>query len=140
MRSRNGNAAAGDKRLVEVIFADDDKPPTQMFHTIVTLWMSENDRGLDRDVYSWAHQGGSSPDSNTRKKATESLSLLKALEEPRTLPQSPNRIVTVRCADGDKWIAKRFPIDRVPAEVHQILMILGFDDKDFSRLTFIKSP
>jgi hypothetical protein len=66
--------------------------------------------------------------------------LLKALEEPRTLPESLNRVVTVRCADGDKWIAKRFPIDRVPAEVHQVLMILGFDDKDFGRLTFVKSP
>ena len=132
------NAASSDKRLVEVIFAADDKPPTQQFHIVMTLWLSERNRGDDRFVYDWAVQGGSSPDSDTRKKTTETLKLLQALDEPKVLPESPNQIVTVRCADGDKWLVKRFPIDKVPAEVHQILTIMGFHDGDFNRLRFVK--
>jgi hypothetical protein len=132
------NSASSDKRIVEVTFARDDKPPTQEFHIVMTLWLSEQNRGFDRDVYSWAHQGGSGPDPDTHKKAAESLKLLRALDEPKVLPDSPNQIVTVRCANGDKWVVKRFPIDKVPAEVHQILTIMGFHDEEFSRLTFIK--
>ncbi len=132
------NFAATDRRLVEVSFATDDKAPTQMFHTVVTLWISEKNRGSSRDVYSWAHQGGYGSDTNTFKKATGSLKLLRALDEPKILPESPNQIVTVRCADGDKWVVRRFPIDKVPDKIHQILTIMGFKDADFSRLTFIK--
>jgi hypothetical protein len=50
------NSASSDRRIVEVTFAEDDKPPTQMFHIVMTLWLSEQNRGFDRDVYSWAHQ------------------------------------------------------------------------------------
>ena len=132
------NAPSSDKRLIEVTFARDDKPPTEMFHIVMTLWLSEKNRGSDRDVYSWAHQGGYGPDPDTRKKAAECLKLMQALDEPKVLPDSPNQIVTMRCADGDKWVVKRFPIDKVPAEVHQILTIMGFHDREFSRLTFIK--
>lgn len=132
------NSWAPGKHLVEVTFAADDKAPTEMFHTIVTLWISEKNRGSDRNVYSWALQRGYSPDSDTRKKASESVKLLKSLDEPEVLPESPNQIVTVRCAEGDKWIAKRFPIDQVPAEVHQILTIMGFPDEEFNRLKFTK--
>ena len=132
------NAPSRDKRLVEVTFARDDKPPTQTFHIIMTFWLSEQNRGFDRDVYDWAHQGGSSPDHDTHKKSADSLKLLRALDEPKVLPDSPNQIVTVRCAEGDKWVVRRFPIDKVPAEIHQILTILGVHDEEFSRLTFIK--
>jgi hypothetical protein len=131
---------AGEKRLVEGIFAADDKPPTEMFHTVTTLWISEKNRGSDRDVYDWAHQGEYDADPNTRQKADESLKLLKALSEPKNLPASPNRIVTVRCIDGDQWIVKRFSIDKVPIEVHQILVTMGFKDESFKRLTFTKNP
>jgi hypothetical protein len=132
------NSASSDKRLVEITFAADDKPPTQAFHIVMTLWLSEKNRGLDRFVYDWAHQGGHGPDPDARKKAAEALKILQTLPEPKVLPDSPNRIVTVRCADGDKWTTKRFPFDKVPAEVHQILTLLGFRDEEFSRLTFIK--
>ena len=132
------NAPSSDKRLVEVIFAADDKPPTQRFHIIMTYWLSEQNRGSDRDVYDWAIQGGSSPDPDTLKKAAESLKLLRALNEPTNLPDSPNQIVTIRCADGDKWVVKRFPIDRVPAEIREILTIMGVQGEQMGRLTFIK--
>jgi hypothetical protein len=132
------NAPSSDKRLVEVTFAADDKPPTQRFHIVMTLWLSEENRGHDRFVYDWAVQGGSSPDSDTLKKAAESLKLLQALDEPKDLPESPNQIVTVRCTDGDKWLVKRFPIDKVPPKVHQILTIMGFQDGTFNRLKFTK--
>ena len=127
-----------DKRIVEVTFAIDDKPPTQRHHTVMTLWLSGQNRGSARDIRSYAYQGAWQPDPDTHKKAAESLKLLRALDEPKNLPDSPNQIVTVRCADGEKWLVKRFPIDKVPVEVHQILTIMGFLDESFSRLTFIK--
>jgi hypothetical protein len=132
------NSAPADKHLVEVTFAMDDKPPTQMFHIVLTLYISEHNRGSQRDVYNWAHQGGYGPDPDTQKKATECIRLVKSLDEPNELPDNPNQIVTVRCADGDKTIIKKFPIDQVPSEVHQVLTIMGFRDEEFSRLKFIK--
>ena len=102
------------------------------------FWLSELSRGSDRDVYAWAIQGSSTPDPDTKKKAAESLELLQSLDEPKILPDSPNQIVTIRCADGDKWIVKRFPIDKVPAEIHEILTIMGVQDAQIERLTFIK--
>jgi len=120
------NSIPTDRRLVEVIFAGDDKPPTTMFHEVDYLWISEKNRGEDRDYYSWADHGGMSPDADTQKEAAECRKLLKTIDEPKQLPDSPNKIVTVRCADGDTTIVKRFPVDAVPAEVHQILIIMGF--------------
>jgi hypothetical protein len=132
------NSYSPGKHLVEVIFATDDRPTNQMFHTIVTLWISEKNRGSDRWVYSWANQSGYSPDADTEKKAKRCKELLKALDEPKDLPASPNQIVTVRCLYGGETLAKKFPIDRVPYEVHQILTIMGFRDEDFVRLKFIQ--
>lgn len=104
----------------------------------MTFWLSEENRGVDHDVYDWAVQGASGHDPDTRKKAEESLKLLRAMGEPKVLPDSPNQIVTVRCADGDTWLVKRFPIDKVPTEVRQILTFMGVRDEELNRLTFIK--
>ena len=132
------NTPSSDKRFIEVIFAQDDKPPTQAGHIVMVLWISETSRGSERHVYSGAHQGGSSLEPDTCIKATESMKLLKVLDEPKDLPESPNQIVTVRYLDGSEMIAKRFPIDQVPSEVHQILTLMGFRDEEFSRLKFIQ--
>jgi hypothetical protein len=129
---------ATDTRLVEVSFVTDDKAPTERFHTVVTLWISEKNRGSSRDSHSWARRGGYRADPQTLSKATMSLKLLKGLDEPKVLPESPSHIVTVRCAERGKWIVRRFPIDQVPEEVRQILTIMGFEDAEFSRLTFPK--
>ena len=43
--------------LVEVVFAEDDRPTDQTFHTIVIFWISENQHGKDRQIYDWATQG-----------------------------------------------------------------------------------
>jgi hypothetical protein len=61
------NGASIDRRMVEVTFAADDKPPTQQFHIVMTLWISERNRGDDRFVYDWAVQGGSNPDPDAPK-------------------------------------------------------------------------
>jgi hypothetical protein len=127
-----------DKCLVEVIFAGDDKPPTTSFHEVDHLWISEKNRGRDFDYYGWADHGGWEADADTPKKAAECRKLLQTIVEPKQLPDSPNKIVTVKCADGDATIIKRFPIDAVPPEVHQILTIMGFPDSAFSRLKFVK--
>jgi hypothetical protein len=126
--------------LVEVVFATDDRPPVQTFHTIVMLWISENQHGQYRQIYDWATQGGSSPDTDTLQKAAECLKLLKLIGQPKDLPESPNHVVMVRCLDGDNMLVKKFPIDRIPSEVHQILAIMGFDDSQFIRLKFIQKP
>jgi hypothetical protein len=132
------NASAIDKMLVEVAFATDDRAENQTGHTIILLWMSETKTGMYRQIYNWATQGGSSPDADTLKKAAECLKLLKQIEQPKKLPESPNDVVTVRCLDGDDMIVKKFPIDQVPSEVHQILAVMGFGDD--SRLKFIQKP
>jgi hypothetical protein len=133
------NSIPDYKRLVEVSFAGDDKPPATFFHEVDYLWISENIRGADRDYYSWADHGGQvGADSDNQKKVAECRKLLQTVDEPKQLPDSPNKIVTVRCADGDKIITKRFPIDAVPQAVHEILTIMGFPDQYFTRLKFAK--
>jgi hypothetical protein len=133
------NSVPDYKRLVEVSFAGDDKPPSTFFHEIDYLWISENIRGIDRDYYSWADHGGQvGVHSDNQKKAEECRKLLQTVDEPKQLPDSPNKIVTVRCAVGDKIIIKRFPIDAVPQVVHDILTIMGFPDENFTRLKFVK--
>jgi hypothetical protein len=134
------NSASNYRRLVEVNFAADDMQPTQQFHIVMTFWISEKGKGNDRWVYDWAAQGGESPCPDGETKAKKCKELLKALSQPKVLPESPNQIVTVKCADEDKWIIRRFPIDKVPVEVHQILTIMGVHDKEFNRLKFIKNP
>jgi len=134
------NSLSSDRRLVEVSFTKDDKSTSQSGHIVTVLWISEKSRGLDRHVYSWAHQGFVAPDTDNSQKAAESLKLLETLDEPKDLPASPNQIVTVRCLAGGDTIAKRFPIDQVPSEVHQILTLMGFRDEEFSRLKFIQKP
>jgi len=122
--------AAGDKHLVEVIFALDDKPATQRFHTVVTLWISEKSRGRTRFVYNWAVQGGEGPDTNTTAKAAQCLELLRTVDQPKDLPESENEIVTVRCRDGDKMLVKKFPRHKVPLEVHELLTVMGCSEAE----------
>jgi hypothetical protein len=132
--------ASGDKHLVNVVFALDDKPETEMFHTVVVLWISEKNRGTLRSIYNWAQQDGQGVDAETQQKSLKCAKILKALQQPDKLPESVNQIVTVKCLDGDKTLVKKFPIDRVPFEVRDILTIMGFRDEEFSRLKFIKKP
>jgi hypothetical protein len=135
------NSSPAPKLLVEVIFAGDDMAPTQTFHTVVSLSISGNNyRGEYQSIYNWAVHGGGSTDTNTLKENAECLKLLRPLDQPTELPETPNHIVTVRCLDGDNMLVKMFPIDRVPDEVHQMLAIMGFRDDQFSRLTFIQRP
>ena len=134
---------SGDKDLVEVTFATDDKAPRESFHTVLTLFISEKRVGMRRDVFDWAHQGGYNSDTNALEKAAKCKKLMMALDQPKDLPDSPNQIVTVRCMDGEKIVVKKFPIERVPTEVHQMLILMGCSDESLShmnRLKFIKSP
>lgn len=133
------NSVNGYKHLVEVSFAADDRPPHQMFHEVDILWISEKYIGADRDYYSWADHGSFGPDTSTSEKAAKCRKLLKTIDEPKQLPDSPNKIVTVKYTDGDKTIVKKFPIDAVPSEIHQTLSIMGFPDSAFDRLKFVKS-
>ena len=80
------------------------------------------------------------PDTNALEKAEESLKLLRPLAQPTGLPESTNRIVTVRYLDSEELVEKKFPVDQVPDEVHHVFAIMGFTDINFRRLTFIQSP
>ena len=130
--------AAGDSHLVEVTFALDDKPATQDFHEVVTLWISERSRGRTCFVYNWAVQGGQGPDTNTAAKAAQCLKLMRAINQPKDLPESEDEIVTVRCRDGDKTLVKKFPMQKVPPEVHELLTIMGCKEAEFGRLKFVR--
>jgi hypothetical protein len=134
------NSVSTDKRLFEVTFAKDDMPPKHMFHIVYFFWISERRIGEDEAIYSWADHGGYNFDANAKAKAEQCKKLLKGLEQPKDLPASPNQIVTVRCFANDETIAKMFPIDRVPYEVHQMLTIIGCPDDAMGRLKFIKKP
>jgi hypothetical protein len=134
------NSLSAPRTLIEVIFANDDREPTQTFHTVIALVITDHNRGNYRFVYNWAAQGGSSPEPDAVKKTAECLKLLKSLDQPKKLPESQNHIVSVRCLDGDKLLELRFPIDQVPDEVHHILAIMGFSDDQFNRLNFIQKP
>jgi hypothetical protein len=105
--------------------------------TVVVSWISKSHRGPYQSVYNWAMQGGPVADSDDLKKAAECLELLKPLRQPEDLPASPSQIVTVRCFDGQNTLEKRFPIDQIPSEIHQILDLMGCQNAPFSRL---KSP
>ena len=132
------NSTPADKRLVEVSFAADDKPPTQIFHIVHTFYISEHKIGFDRFVYDWATQGGYSPSPEAHKKADECIKLLESLDEPKKIPDSPNQILTVRYAHEDKMVIKKFPIDAVPSKVHQVLTIIGCRDDELKRIRFVK--
>lgn len=132
------NSIPSDKHLVEVTFADDDLPTNQMFHIVITLWMSEKSRGMDRWVYDWVDQGSAGPCRDADAKAKKCEDLLKTQKEPNHLLASPNQVVTVKCFYGGKTLIKNFPIDEVPSEVHQVLSVMGFRDSEFGRLKFIE--
>lgn len=124
-----------DKRLVEVsyaFYAQSARPlPVR-----VTLYLSERWRGSITDIPYWARQGGAVGEEHTQAKAEKCLALLKRLTEPNDLPEESTQIVSVRCADGDKWVTRRFRIDRLPNEVRQILLTMGFSEGRFRFLTF----
>jgi hypothetical protein len=130
--------AAGDRHLVEVTFALDDKLSTEDFHTVLTFWISEKNRGMTRWVYNWAAQGGHGPETNAVEKAAKCLKLIKALHQPKDLPESRNQIVTARCREGGETLVRRFPIERVPSQVHEVLTLMGAREAEFTRLRFAK--
>jgi len=127
--------------LAEVIFALDDLPTRGLpdtGHTVLIFYITKDRVGMGRSVYNWAEQGGHNADTNAVEKAAQCAKLLKSLDQPKELPESPNHIITVRGVDAGKIIEKRFPISHVPPEVHQILTIMGCGEEGFKRLTFIQ--
>src|ERR1700677_1503451 len=107
-----------------------------------TLWISQNSNGSTRDIPDWAVQGGSSGDPNAPAQAAECLKLLKSAPQPNDVPADTAKIVIVRCEDGDKFVVKMFPIDKVPQEVWKMLNIMGYkcDKQSFGPLKFIQIP
>ena len=131
------NSVPAGKILVEVIFTEDNNPPAQP-HFFLKLYISEHKLGWERLIYNMDDQDGESTDADAERKATECIKLLKPLEERKSLPDSPTRIVTFFYAEGDKIITKRFPVDAVPVEIRRVLKIMGCDDQDCSRLKFVE--
>jgi hypothetical protein len=127
----------GEEHLVEVCFVMDDMAPTQPGHTEMLFWISPKSKGMYRFIFDWAIQGGGGPYTNGVEHAADCTKLLKNLDQPEELTNSPNQILTVRYLEGDQVLAKRFAIDRVPAEVHEILTIMGVRDRELhGRLKF----
>jgi hypothetical protein len=133
-------------RLLSISFALDDFPPDdfERGHTVHTAYVSNYEIGSENDIYSWALQGGSTEDFEAPKKAAQWIELLRPLQEPHSLPDSPNRIVTIRYLDGENRVEKRFPTDRVPWAVHDVLQKMGalrnVKGSRYDRLTFVEPP
>ena len=107
-----------------------------------TRWISEKHNGSTRDIPGQAAQSVFQDDANARQEAAECLKLLKAAEQPKELPGDPRRIVTVRCADGEAIVVKRFPAGNVPQEVRGMLLAMGYacGARGFDVLAFVKTP
>ena len=128
--------AASDKHLVEVNYFHYLSTAAMPRYIEVTVYLSEHFRGEISDDPMWARQGGAVGDDDTKRKAAECKKIIQTLVEPQKLPETPARIVTIRCADDDKWIVRRFPIDQVPTAVRQILVIMGFPDERLKHIPF----
>lgn len=126
-----------DKHLVEVTYYYYLATAAPPRHIEMTHYISEHSRGWVSDDPIWARMEGSERDGDTATKATACKELLTALEQPKILPEDPAQIVTVRCTDGDEWIARKFPIDKVPIAVRWILIAMGFSNDSLKSLTFI---
>jgi hypothetical protein len=129
--------APADPHLVEVRFPYYLRTAEMPRHVEIILYLGARSRGQISDDPMWARMGGATRDEEAGTKAAECRKLCAALSQPRKLPESPSRIVTVKCADGGGWIVRKFPIDQVPAAVRQILIAMGFSDEEFKSLTFI---
>ncbi|HWB60587.1 MAG TPA: tetratricopeptide repeat protein [Chthoniobacteraceae bacterium] len=107
-----------------------------------TRWISEKRKGSTRDIPGQAALEVSQDDPNALQEAAECLKLLKSVEQPKELPDDPRRIVTVRCADGDAIVVKRFPAGNVPQEVRGMLLAMGYacGARGFDVLTFVATP
>jgi hypothetical protein len=53
------------------------------------------------------------------------------------LPAPENDILTLSHRDGDQKITKNFSRHSVPSEVHEILITMGFGDRQFKGLNFV---
>jgi hypothetical protein len=126
------------RRLVEVRYALDDKPPTGMFHAVRILWLTPIQRGASISYHNWASHGYRGIDDEAETKAAKCAQLLKAALQPTVLPTNPNQILTVGAMVDGKWVTKKFPIDKLPDETRKILTTLGIYDEDMRRFRFIE--
>ncbi len=130
-------------RLAEVVFALDDLP-TNPFpaggHTVLVFYITDKEHGFGRSIHNWAEQGGGTPDTNSAAKAAQCANILRTLEQPADVSESPNHVVTARAVDGGKIIERTFSIHRVPSEIRKILDIMGWHDQGRQRLTFLDEP
>jgi hypothetical protein len=111
------------RSLIEVEYALDDKATNQTGHVIVTYWISDKGCGMTRDVYDWAVQGGFTTDANAQEKANKCRELIRALPQPQNLPDLESHIVTAKCLGPPEAILRRFPIDRVPSAIREVLLL-----------------
>lgn len=119
-------ARVPEQRLVEIIYADDDRPQTENFHTVYTCWLSKQGTGSEREVYNWARQGGSGTQPGGQENADKCLAIFKALAAPEKLPENPNLVVTIRCFEEGHWLEKRFDVDALPPEISKITEIVCY--------------
>jgi hypothetical protein len=129
--------------LVEVTFALDDKPAQRqedMFHTVMFYYITKDRIGMIRSEHHWANHGGGSKDPKAQEKAVQCTKLLKSLDQPKGLPESSNHILTVRYLDAGKTIERKFPINQVPTEVRETLILEGCpkNGEELKRLKFIQ--
>lgn len=144
MACLSGGAARGDEKMTH------EKPGERQLVQIEygvggryteTRWISEKHGGSTRDIPGRVAQEAFRDDPNAQQEAAECLKLLKAAEQPKEPPDDPQRIVTVRCAEGEMIVVKRFPAQNVPQEVRGMLLAMGYacDARKFDVLTFVKT-
>ncbi len=124
-------AEVPDQRLVEVIYANDDRPQTEDFHTVYTFWLSKQGTGNEREIYNWAHQGGGGTQPGGQENGDKCLAIFKTLTEPEKLPENSNLVVTVRCFEDGRWLEKRFDVDALPPDVFKITDIAAYPGMKF---------
>lgn len=120
------------KRLVEVTFSDNGPNASLRVHSTVTLYLSERERGGERETWVWIDGKRyiwSEPDSETDQKAARCFALLISITQPEDVPADPEQVVTVRWKDG--WIERRYSNHKVPSQVREILLTMGFRDEEF---------
>jgi hypothetical protein len=140
----NSGRESRDKYLVEVSYSFPRKqirlnrePPFEVAFVECTLFMSKEYAGSIVDDPGWGRRQTRGRFQDNTPKASACFALLKSIEEPKALPESPTEIVTVTCKDGTQLLVRRFPRAALPNEVRKILTTMGFSNVMYEELTFV---
>lgn len=137
------NREAG-KELVRVSYALDDKRPTESFHNVLYLHLTENGLVTSVSTYDWGGKGGFESDPDAQKKAAKCIEMLSRLPQPADLPADPNLQLDIKWWKGDEMSERKFSVKAVPEEVRGILQMMDRRDgmsrsNEWQRFSFVQT-